>query len=68
MKVITITSKEYAQLYGCTPRYINQVLNEGNLLMAMVRIRKSGGTWLIDVLKNWYDDKKNSLPNLEVKK
>lgn len=58
MKTITITVREYAELYGCSPRYVNQVLNDGDLLTAMVNIRKSGGTWLIDVLKWWYDSKK----------
>jgi len=55
MNVITITVREYAELYGCSPRYVNQVLNNGKLMHAMVSTRKSGGTWMIDVLKSWYD-------------
>jgi hypothetical protein len=57
MNVITITVREYAELYGCSPRYVNQVLNDGNKLTAMESYRKSSGTWLIDVLKSWYDSK-----------
>lgn len=59
MQVITITVREYAELYGCSPRYVNQVINDGNLMANMVSVRKSSGTWLIDVLKGWYDSKSN---------
>lgn len=57
MKTTTITIREYAGLYGCSVRYVNQVLNDGNLMTGMVSVRKSAGTWLIDVLTDWYEGK-----------
>jgi hypothetical protein len=59
MKTITITSKEYAELHGLvTQRWVNECLSKGVGLPFMLSFRKSGGTWLIDVLKSWYDSKK----------
>lgn len=58
MKTTTITIKEYAILYGCTPRCINFKANAGELLTGMIGYRKSEGTWLVDVLVSWYEGKK----------
>ena len=63
MKTIIITISEYSQLEGCTPRYINQLINNEKLIKEdhVMNIWKSGGTWLIDVLKDWYDSKQIEL-------
>jgi hypothetical protein len=67
MNVITITVREYAELYGCSPRYVNQVINNCDLMANMVSTRKSGGTWLIDVLYKWYLDKNEEKLNQMIK-
>lgn len=57
MKTVTVTIKEYAALYGCSVKNVNIHINKGNLMTGMVSYRKSAGTWLIEVLKNWIENK-----------
>lgn len=56
MRTITITSKEYAERYGCSQRFVNQKLSDGIGMPYMVSYRKAGGTWLVEVLVSWWDD------------
>jgi len=67
MTTVTITISEYASLYGCTPRNVSKNLNNGKLMPFMRGFKKSGGAYLLEVDKNWYDSKINPVPNLEVK-
>lgn len=62
MRTITITANEYAQLYGCTPRNVIKNLNNGIGMAHMRSFRKAGGSWLIDVSKEWYDSKNSGCP------
>lgn len=57
MNVITITVKEYCDLSGYSVRNATKHLNNGTLMPYMRNIRKSGATWLVDVMKDWYDSK-----------
>jgi hypothetical protein len=54
MRTLTITSQEYAIRYGCSRRYVNQMLSRNTGLPFMRSFRKSGGTWIIEVDKSWY--------------
>lgn len=56
MKTQTITVTEYAQKYGCTPRYVRQNLSEGIAMIGMVSFKKMGKTWIIEVLNSWVSD------------
>lgn len=55
MKVRTITSSEYAKIYGCTPTYVNRKLRSNIGMTGMIDWKKSGGTWLIQVLTSWIE-------------
>lgn len=57
MRTRTLTPKEYASLYGCIPRYVTRKLSENTMLTGMVSFRKSGGTWMIQVLESWIESK-----------
>lgn len=57
MRTVTITSKEYADRYGCSRRYVNQNLSDGVGMPFMRSFRKSGGTWIIEVDKGWFENK-----------
>lgn len=57
MSTITITSKEYADLYGCSQRYVNNQANKSKPLKHVFGVRQSGATWLLEVDKKWYDSK-----------
>jgi hypothetical protein len=59
MRTLTITSQEYAIRYGCSRRYVNQMLSRNTGLPFMRSFRKSGGTWIIEVDLEWF----NSVPN-----
>lgn len=61
MKTTTITAYEYAQLYGCSKRNVTQNLQNDIGMVGMVSWKKGSGktsSWLIEVLKDWYDSKK----------
>lgn len=58
-----LTAKEYSQLMGYDPRggRVSQIIRSGVWPPHWIREpRKSGGTWLIYVLKSWYDEKISS--------
>ena len=57
MKTITITVLEFAQIYGCSRRHVNNMLANDTVPPEIVSYRKSSGTWLIEVLKSYYDAK-----------
>lgn len=57
MKTKTITVSEYALAYGCSNSYVNRMLKKDTGLTGMVSWKKSGGTWLIEVLDSWYQSK-----------
>ena len=62
MNTITITVSEYAHLYGCTPQFVSRNLRNEIGMVGMISYRKIDGKtsgWLIEVLKTWYDSKKN---------
>jgi hypothetical protein len=56
MRTVTITSQEYSTRYGCTRRYVNQMLSQNTGLPFMRSFRKSGGTWMIEVDKDWFEN------------
>jgi hypothetical protein len=59
MKGKTITVQEYAKLYGCTARRVQQSLANNTGLTGMIGWRKAGNTWLITVLMSWYESHLN---------
>jgi len=66
MKTRYVTVNEYAARYGCTPRFIQQNLQNGNAMLGMVSFRKAGHTWLIEVLTSWFDSL-TGLPPIQLK-
>jgi hypothetical protein len=57
MKTKTITANEYATLYGCSTQFVSRQLRKDIGMTAMVSWKKSGGTWLIEVLSSWTENK-----------
>jgi hypothetical protein len=61
MMVITLTTSEYANLYGCSTQFVTEKLRNNTMLTGMINFRKVNGktgSYLIDVLKSWVDSKK----------
>ena len=57
MKTKTITVSEYADAYGCTQSFVGRNLRKDTGMTGMVSWKKSGGTWLIEVLISWIENK-----------
>lgn len=57
MKTKTITVSEYALAYGCTQSFVGRNLRKDTGMTGMVSWKKSGGTWLIEVLISWIENK-----------
>lgn len=58
MKTITVTVSEYANKYGCSREFVSRQLRKGTGMTGMVSWRKIDGrtgSWMIEVLKGWYD-------------
>lgn len=62
MRLITITIKEYCDLSGYSVRNATQHINNGTMLPYVRSARKSGATWLLDVMADWYESKKSDCP------
>lgn len=54
-----ITLKEYCELsgYSYESNWVQKKLREGTMLVGMVSYKKFGNSYMIEVLKNWKDDK-----------
>ena len=64
MKTVTITAREYAKKYGCTPEYVTRKLRSDIGLDGIISWRKSPGRtggWMITVLISWYENDTDSL-------
>ena len=61
MKTETITLKTYCELagYSYESNWIQKKLREGSMMVGMVSFRKFGNSYMIEVLKSWYDGKVN---------
>jgi MarR-like DNA-binding transcriptional regulator SgrR of sgrS sRNA len=55
MKTIQISVKEFADLWGCTPRAVQATLKRGNSYTPIVAQKKIGKAWVLTVLKDWYN-------------
>ena len=57
MKTVKITVQEFARLWDITPRQVQKRLKQGHYWSCMVKVKRTGYRWEIDVLKSWYDGK-----------
>lgn len=60
MNFEVVTIKEYARLKGLSDKSgaVNKIIQSGEFPAEWLKVRKSGGSWLIYVLKSWYDNAK----------
>ena len=59
MKTVTLSLKQFADLYGVSGQAVRKQLAKGVLYSPMVNARKIGHSWVIDVLTTWYESKQS---------
>jgi hypothetical protein len=59
MKAVQITLREYCELagYSYESGWVEKKLRNGDILTGMVKVSKFGKSYMITVLKTWYDGK-----------
>jgi hypothetical protein len=59
MNAIQITLREYCKLagYSYESGWVEKTLRKGDLMEGMVKVSKFGKSYMITVLKTWYDGK-----------
>ena len=57
MKTIQISVTEFASLYGVSGQAVRKQLGKGVLYSQMTGAQKIGNSWIVTVLKSWYDSK-----------
>ena len=59
MKTETITLRQYCELagYNYESNWVQKKLRGGTMMVGMVSCKKFGNSYMIEVLKSWYDGK-----------
>ena len=60
MTTIQISVKEFAQAWGVSPRAVQATLKRGQIYTPIIRVKKVGKIYLLDVKKDWYDSKQTT--------
>lgn len=59
MSAINITLREYCKLSGYSYQsgWVEKIIRKGDLMEGMIKVNRFGKSYMIVVLKTWYDSK-----------